>query len=391
MNAGQLRGESLFVHSQPRGPWFYPRPWIAVAMLLGLTACAAPQEPDLASRNQRQTLQMSARRHHICAVALAVIRNRKLDSVEVATGCEPASTVSAHSVFQAASLSKPVFAYAVLKLVEQGKMALDAPVMRYLPQGYRHRFDPMRQAPAELVTDPRLHAVTVRMILNHTSGLPNWAGGALTFHADPGSGWGYSGEAYVLLQRAVEAVTGEPLNRFMHAQLFAPLEMHDSSFIMDAEIAGKLLPGSKANGRPRSTMQFHQPIAAFSLYTSAADYGKFMVALLNDAAVLRLATASSVTADARRGLDWGAGWGIERGQNASYLWQWGNNPGYRAFAMADPDSGDGFVMLTNSENGLSLAPPLASTLFPGQHRLFQSSILGTDVVALVCKAVGLCL
>ncbi|WP_457818990.1 serine hydrolase domain-containing protein, partial [Staphylococcus aureus] len=75
----------------------------------------------------------------------------------------------------------------------------------------------------ERVTDPRLQDITVRMALNHTSGLPNWADGALIFEQPPGEKWQYSGEGYVLLQRAVEAVTGENLNTFMHRQVFQPL------------------------------------------------------------------------------------------------------------------------------------------------------------------------
>ncbi|MGC5271584.1 serine hydrolase, partial [Salmonella enterica] len=78
------------------------------------------------------------------------------------------------SIFEAASLSKPVFAYAVLKLVQTGKMDLDAPVLQYLPEGYLHQAQPYREtSKTERVTDPRLQDITVRMALNHTSGLPN--------------------------------------------------------------------------------------------------------------------------------------------------------------------------------------------------------------------------
>jgi CubicO group peptidase (beta-lactamase class C family) len=368
-----------------------PQVLLAAVIVLMLTGCAAAPEPARASDSVPDTLQQLARRHHVCAVALAVIRNRRLASVEVATGCAHAPTPTPDSVFQAASLSKPVFAYAVLKLVAQGKMGLDTPVLHYLPQGYRHQFDPMHLTPAEVVTDARLQAVTVRMILNHTSGLPNWAGGALSFDATPGTRWGYSGEAYVMLQRAVEAVTGEPLDRFMRAHVFAPLAMNDSGYISDEHLVKNLLPGTKANGAPRSTPLFRQPIAAFSLYTSAADYAKFMVAVLNDAELMRLVSASAVTVDPRLGLDWGQGWGIERVKDARYLWQWGNNMGYRAFAMASIDAGDGFVMLTNSENGLALAQPVALKILPGEHTLFQSSILGSDIVNMLCNTVGICL
>jgi CubicO group peptidase (beta-lactamase class C family) len=284
-----------------------------------------------------------------------------------------------------------VFAYAVLKLIEQGKLALDAPVMRYLPQGYRHRHEPLNPEPSELVSDARLGAVTVRMLLNHTSGLPNWASGPLTFKAAPGTEWHYSGEGYLLLQRAVEAVTGQPLDQFMATAVFAPLGMRHSSFVWNEDIAHDLLPGTEADGSAKTTVTIAAPIAAFSLHTSAADYGKFLAAVLNDDAVRARITASAFPADRDQGIDWGLGWGIEKHPDDRIIWQWGNNPGYRGFVIASVQRRDGFVMLTNSDNGLVLARPMTQAILGGEHRLFRSSILGTDLVSWLCKTVGLCL
>jgi CubicO group peptidase (beta-lactamase class C family) len=364
-------------------------PALAATAGLLVSGCAVALRDEPA--DSAATLQALAMRHHVCAVAVGAIRHGKLDTVETAAGCRPAARVTGDSVFQAASLSKPVFAYAVLKLVEQGRLELDAPVMRYLPQGYRHRRDPMQAGPSEPVTDPRLHAVTVRMALNHTSGLPNWAGGPLRFDTAPGTKWEYSGEGYVLLQRAVEAVTGQPLDRFMQAEVFEPLGMRRSAFVSTAALAPHLLPGTKANGAPRTTMPLQHPVAAFSLLTTATDYATFLAALLSDAAALERTTASAVAVDPALGLLWGLGWGIERDGERTYLWQWGNNTGYRAFAMASGATGEGFVMLTNSENGLALAEPLARKYVPGGHASFRSPILGTDIVTLACRTIGLCL
>lgn len=337
------------------------------------------------------TFKGLAQKHHVCGVAVAVIKNRQLDTIEYATGCAPALRLNSDSVFQAASLSKPVFAYAVLKLAAQGKMQLDAPVMSYLPHGYRHQFYPLNAEPSELVNDPRLHAITVRMVLNHTSGLPNWASGPLHFDSAPGTKWGYSGEGYVLLQRAVEAVTGQPLDQFMTAQVFKPLAMNHSSFVRNDRIAQNLLPGTKANGAPRTTMELKSPNAAFSLYTSAEDYGKFLVNVLNDEAMIKQLSASPVTVDPGLGLGWGLGWGIERDQLDPHIWHWGNNTGYRAFVIASVRTGDGFVMLTNGENGMKLAQPMAQRVLPGVHKVFEFSMLGDDAINLVCKTLHVCL
>ena len=229
------------------------------------------------------------------------------------------------------------------------------------------------------------------MVLNHTSGLPNWAFGPLNFDAAPGTRWQYSGEGYVLLQRAVEAVTGTPLDQFMTSQVFTPLGMNDSSYTWSEAIGQNLLAGTKANGSPRASTQLKSPNAAFSLYTSAADYGKFLVKVLDDDDVIKLATGSPVPAEPSLGLDWGLGWGIEGNQDDRYIWHWGNNTGYRAFVIASVRTGDGFVMLTNSENGLQLAQPITRKILPGEHKLFQSSILGTDIINLLCNTLRVCL
>jgi len=363
-----------------------------MASLIGLSVsgCASSDRTTSAAQSLDGKLGALAKAHNVCAVALAVIKNRKLDAIHYATGCSPAPGPGSHSVFQAASLSKPVFAYAVLQLVAQGRMALDEPVMRYLPQGYRHQPHPWKSGQVVQVTDPRLHAITVRMVLNHTSGLPNWASGGLYFDSHPGAKWNYSGEGYMLLQRAVEAISGQSLHQFMAIQVLKPLAMDHSDYVRTELIARTLLPGTKANGTPRATMDLKTPNAAFSLHTTAADYGNFLVKVLNDDGLLKRITASPVAVDSKLGLSWGLGWGIERDGEDPTIWHWGNNTGYRAFVIASVRTGDGFVMLTNGENGLKLAEPLAKQIMPGKRKLFQSPIMGGDILSFVCNSLRVC-
>lgn len=366
--------------------------WLAALMLMA--SCALTPDASLASAPPAEQLLRLAQRHHICGAAVAVIRQRKLQTISTASGCDPALTVQPDSVFQAASLSKPVFAYAVLKLAQQGRLALDAPVLQYLPQGYRHAFDPLQQGPAartDEVTDPRLHAVTVRMLLQHTAGLPNWASGPLRFEGEPGAGWAYSGEGYVLLQRAVEAVMTRPLDLVMQELVFAPLGMTRSSLRWTPQVAEYLLPGTKANGAPRKVVPLQQPVAAFSLYTTVGDYARFLVALLEDEKLLAMIADSPVDVDPRLDLSWGLGWGVERSADGVHLWQWGNNPGYRAFVIALPGAGDGLVMLTNSDGGLKLAEPLVRAAVPGEHKVFRSPFLTGGMLDTLCDVLRLCL
>lgn len=368
------------------------RAWLAALLLMA--SCASPPDAGLAPAAPAERLAHLAQRHHVCGAAVAVIRQRELQSVTTASGCDPALQVRPDSVFQAASLSKPVFAYAVLKLVQQGHLALDAPVLQYLPQGYRHAFDPLRPglaAKSDDVTDPRLGAVTVRMLLQHTAGLPNWASGPLRFDGTPGKRWAYSGEGYVLLQRAVEAVTRRPLDEVMQELVFTPLGMSRSSYRWTPRIGEHLLPGTKANGAPRKVFLLQQPVAAFTLYTSVEDYASFVIALLRDPASLATTVNSPVDVDTHLNLSWGLGWGMEQSSDGLHLWHWGNNPGYRAFVLAVPGSGDGLVLLTNSDAGLKLVEPLARDALPGEHKVLRSPFLSAGVFDTLCDILRVCL
>ena len=367
-------------------------PWLAALALL--TACASPPEAGPVAATAAEQFAQSVRQHHVCGAAMALIRHRELESVSTASGCDPTQQVRPDSVFQVASLSKPVFAYAVLMLVQQGRLALDAPVLQYLPQGYRHAFDPLHPEQAdksEEVSDPRLATVTVRMLLQHTAALPNWASGQLRIEGTPGERWAYSGEGYVLLQRAVEAVMRRPLDEVMQEQVFHPLGMGRSSYRWTPQIDEHLLPGTKANGAPRTVVRLQQPVAAFSLYTTVNDYARFVVTLLRDPAMLASISASSVDVDTRLNLSWGLGWGLERSADGMHLWQWGNNPGYRAFVLAVPGSGDGLVLLTNSDGGLKLVEPLLQAALPGEHKVLRSPFLSAGFLDALCDILHVCL
>jgi CubicO group peptidase (beta-lactamase class C family) len=106
--------------------------------------------------------------------------------------------VTEDTIFEAASLSKPVFAYGVLKLVEQRKLGLDVPLTTYLPKPY-------------IQDDDRLNKITARIVLSHRTGFPNWRGDGkpLAIHFTPGERFSNSGEGYIYLQHVVEQITGK--------------------------------------------------------------------------------------------------------------------------------------------------------------------------------------
>ena len=128
--------------------------------------------------------------------------------------------VTRSTVFNVGSLSKPVFAYGVLKLVDAGKLKLDEPLAPYLPKEF-------------VEGDPRFKQITARFVLSHRTGFPNWPGDGqpLTIHFTPGEKFSYSGAGMVFLQKAVEKITGKPLNDYMQEAVFGPLGMKHSSYV----------------------------------------------------------------------------------------------------------------------------------------------------------------
>src|SRR5262249_26786218 len=150
-----------------------------------------------------------------------------------------ARPVDDNTVFEAASLSKPVFAYAVLKLVEQGKIGLDVPLTKYLPKPY-------------VDGDPRLEKITARIVLSHRTGFPNWRGpNPLTFHFTPGEAFSYSGEGFVYLQRVVEQIESKPLNDVMAELVFNPLGMTSSSYVWRADFDELTATGHDSDAIPQ--------------------------------------------------------------------------------------------------------------------------------------------
>lgn len=317
-----------------------------------------------------------ARELSVCSAAYVPLRAGVPGEPVALSGCADAKA-RPDAIFQAASLTKPVVAFAALRLVRAGQLELDAPVSRYLPGGYRHFHHELKRSAGDshdLVPESTLRRVCVAQLLNHSAGFPNWSSGALSLQSEPGQRWGYSGEGYVLLQSVIEAVTRMELAAYLDQQLFIPLGMADTSLVWRDAFEARAVSGISTFGMRRQ-VRVRSAVAASSLYTTAADYARFMAALLADDPLVSMVLGRPVAADDTLGLEWGLGWGIEQAPGGPNLWQWGNNPGFRAFAMASVASKDGFVLLTNSDNGMALATSVAQTVLPGEHHAFRFHLL----------------
>jgi CubicO group peptidase (beta-lactamase class C family) len=166
-------------------------------------------------------------------IAAAVVRDGRV-VWDLAIGVADTKTgrpVTADALWPAASLGKPVFAFAALRLVDEGRLDLDRPLKHYVAD---HAPD-----------DPRGDRITARHVLSHSSGLPNWRDGdaPLVPAFEPGARFQYSGEGFYYLQRAVEHIVGAGFERFVEERLFGPLGMRASTYTWRPDTSERVVAG----------------------------------------------------------------------------------------------------------------------------------------------------
>jgi CubicO group peptidase (beta-lactamase class C family) len=283
--------------------------------------------------------------------------------------------VDLSTMFQAASLSKPVFAYAVLKMAERGEINLDTPLSKYLP--------------AYIENDERLSLITARRVLSHTTGFPNWRpeGKPLMIMFTPGERFSYSGEGFVYLQNVVERLTGQPLNEVMRKEVFAPLGMHDSTYVWQDAIESQMAAGHSQTGKASPQFKGTEANAAASLRTTPTDYAKFVIAIMNGTGLEETTIQQMLTPQVKvdegcvnclnrkvvkpsEVLGWGLGVGLQHNEQGDAFWHWGDNGGFKDYVVAFNKQKAGVVIFTNSDNGLGIIPEIVKAALGGDQPAF---------------------
>ena len=312
-------------------------------------------------------------------IAVAGVRDGKPFQLAggVAAAGGPPITTETH--FPAASLSKPVFAWAVRDLARQGKIDLNRPLVDY----------------QELGLDGDGRKITAAHVLTHSTGLPNWVfepDRQLAVSFGPGSRWQYSGEGFVLLQRVVEKVVGQPIAEYMDNAVLKPTGMNNSSFAWNPDIQksaalghdrrGQIVERSLAyyeqrnyetvrkSGRVTASSTFDQiadaykqakapllrvalsPNMAGSLQTTATDYASFLARVLADVATRSDDFKPRV--EVNRNIAWTLGWGVDRSFKAPSFFHWGDGPGFKNFCWVQPARKTAIVFFTNGDSGAAL-------------------------------------
>lgn len=248
------------------------------------------------------------------AVALVATRDRVLTVQAVGFADIAAKKPMTHdALFWIASQSKPITASALMMLVDAGKVNLDDPVAKYLPEFQGQKVVKEKDSTHVLLKTP-VHPITVRNVLSHTSGLPfkslleeptldrftlearvrSYAMTPLDF--EPDSKYQYSNAGINTAARIIEVVSGMPFERFLDERLFGPLGMKDTTFWPTEEQAGRIAqsykPGANNHGlEPTTIGQLFYPLTnhaerypmpAGGLFSTAHDVARFYQMLLNE-------------------------------------------------------------------------------------------------------------
>ena len=313
------------------------------------------------SRSSVEQLILDAR---VPGLSMAIVGDGRT-TTNIAAGVRNSSNgmaVDRQTVFAAASLSKPLFAHGVLRLIDAGKLALDAPLWQHVPN--------------YLADDPRAATITVRHVLSHTSGLPNWRSTErpLKTYFVPGERFSYSGEGFVWLQRVVEAVTGENLDTALRRLIFEPLEMHRSGFIWQSAFETNHAAPHDAEEVAGTIIKPPEPNSAASLLTTAEDYALFLKAVMAGTGLDRETSRNWFEPQVRiqdARIAWGLGWGLEADNGTFFQWGDYDKGRFKAFAMGSKQQSCAMVVLTNGFHGMAIMPTLIGATLPGPHPTFS--------------------
>ena len=254
--------------------------------------------------------------------------------------------VDEQTVFRAASLGKPIFAYIVVALSQQGTIDLDTPLYSYLQE--------------EIVQgDPRSRTITARMVLNHTAGLTNLDGNKSTvrFLFNPGTDFKYSGHGYLHLQRVIERITGKNLNQLANEIVFLPLNMADSSYVWQEKYRGRV--SSSYDKLGKALRSYKKPVtvySAWSHFTTAKDYASFVSHIIETASVPGSVAEIMLRpqVDVASGVKWSLGWGLQDTIPNYSFWHWGSMAGFRHYVIGYPREKVAVVVMTNSKDAFKM-------------------------------------
>lgn len=298
----------------------------------------------------------------IPALSIATVRDNAIATLPLGvtdTKRQPAVLADDNTVFQAASLSKPLFAYLVLKIIESGEydFNLKTPLHTILSEA---RF-PEREN----------KMLTAEMVLSHQTGLPGidlHPDQLFQFSFEPGTNYAYSGIGYAYLQKVLEKLTSLSLETLAKKYVFEPLHMNHSSFVYSDKFVHAVPHDDNAEPQ-RDAKGLPMAHAAASLFTTAGDYALFIRQWLKESNLHQAfdfdqavsvakdtwAIQQQVSAETLEKIAWNLGWGLQKTAQGTLIFHWGDMGDSKAFVTINAKDKTAIVYFANSWNGLAIA------------------------------------
>ena len=324
------------------------------------------------------TLAERMEHHNVPGVSIAVFNGGEIEWVRAYGMADVAAgrPVTERTLFQAASISKPVAATGMLTLVEEGVLDLDRDVNTWLTSWHVPANDLLLEEP-----------VTLRRLVTHTAGMtvhgfPGYARGVavpntvgvldgegntdpITVDAIPGSSWSYSGGGYTVMQLVVADVTGRPFPEVMRERVLEPAGMTESTYEQPLPESRHMQAATAydSDGEPvEGTWHTYPEMAAAGLWTTPSDLARWAMAIQRSYAggdgVLSQDMAREMLEPGMN--DWGLGPAIH--SSGEYFQHGGSNEGFRCAFVAFLDGGGGVAIMTNSDNGGDILGEILATL-----------------------------
>lgn len=336
--------------------------------LIFISSCLAFDQ-----NNIEEELLKAMKAYNVPVVGYAIIDNYKVVAAKTIS-IDPNIQVSKSSLFQAASISKSMSAYAALSLVADHKLDLD----KDLNQKLTSWKIPINEFNKE-------NPVTLRHILNMTSGLSvsGFAGHAfgealptlkdvldgkppansapIRVFYTPGSRYYYSGGSFEVLEQVIEDMLEQPFNQFMNSKILPALNMKDSIFQypLNEESAKKAIPGFWADGKELKGGWNNYAISASGgMWSTPEDIAQFAINVSKsylgreEGLIPKILAKEMLTR--QKNTDYGLGFVINGQDRTLNFRKAGHNFGYHSEVLMFPNSGQGVVIMTNSENGDSI-------------------------------------
>jgi CubicO group peptidase (beta-lactamase class C family) len=303
----------------------------------------------------------------IPSVSIAHVEGGRIEFAQAYGAQSPGVPATRDSVYNVASLTKPVTAEVILRLASKGVLSLDEAM-------YPIWVDP------DLGKDERHKLLTPRISLAHRTGFPNWryeTDGVLLFKRMPGEAYGYSGEGYEYVARFAEKKLRRGFEALAEALVFTPIGMRDTAYTGRPGFEGRIAIATGPDGKPLDVTPRRDFVASDDLHTTAGDYARFMISLMNGEGIseaiardrerVQLSRKSELCPPAKShhcplDVGPGLGWEVFEFADERFLFHTGKDKGVFTLAYFSPTNRSGTVILTNGAEGARIVLPLLDGL-----------------------------